>query len=172
MGRTLVLFRHFAPSYIVTDRTERPPIRAIEFSGTPLRILIVEDDAMLAFAMEEMLTTGGHEVVGLAREEQLAFKISVSQKPDLALVDFALARGSSGADAARNLHERCGVPSVFVSATPGDCRKALPATGTLGCLRKPFVSAELNGAVAVAEALIRGEAVGLLPSGMELYAQT
>ena len=61
-----------------------------------MKILIVEDDAMLALSMDEWLTEVGHIVVGLARDPATAFRIAQQARPDLALVDLQLARAHWG----------------------------------------------------------------------------
>jgi DNA-binding response OmpR family regulator len=65
-----------------------------------MRILIVEDEAMIAFVIESALSAAGHQVVGPARDEPLALSLATTQKPGIALVDLRLARGSSGCEAA------------------------------------------------------------------------
>jgi response regulator NasT len=135
-----------------------------------MRILIVEDDAMFAFAIDDALSNAGHEIVGLARDEHAALDMAMVKRPDLALVDLRLARDTSGANAARLMRERHGIPSVFVSSSPEDCRREAKETGALGCLSKPFMDRDLISVVKIAEHIIEGRAIDLRPRGFEVYA--
>lgn len=134
-----------------------------------MRILIVEDDAMFAFAIDDALSNAGHEIVGFARDEYAALDMAAVKEPDLALMDLRLARDTSGANAARLLRERFGIPSVFVSSSPEDCRRAAKESGALGCLSKPFMDQDLISVVAIAEHIIQGRAIDLRPRGFEVY---
>jgi DNA-binding response OmpR family regulator len=134
-----------------------------------MRILIVEDEAIVAFSMDDALTAAGQTVVGIARDEQTAIGLAEQYRPDLALVDLSLARGCSGAAVAQSLRERLGIPAIFVSGFPLDCRKVSSHIGALGCLSKPFDDEDLIGAIAVAEAVLDGKSPASLPKGLELY---
>jgi DNA-binding response OmpR family regulator len=132
-----------------------------------MRILVVEDEAMVAFAIESALSGAGHQVVGLARDEPLALSLATTRQPGIALVDLRLARGSSGAEVARRLYEM-GIQTVFVSANPQDC-KASAAPGVIGCLSKPFTDADLVATVDAAERLMRGDRPKMIPGNLEIY---
>jgi DNA-binding response OmpR family regulator len=134
-----------------------------------MKILIVEDDAMLALSMDEALSEAGHIVVGLARDPTAAFWIAKNSGPDLALVDLTLARETSGAEVARHLRKRFGVPAIFVSGSPGDCKKVGFKIGVLGCLAKPFTPDELVRAVDVAFTITQRQNPERVPPNMELY---
>ncbi|WP_152044570.1 response regulator [Aureimonas psammosilenae] len=104
-----------------------------------LRILIVEDELILAMDLEDVLTDAGYEVVGLAADMHQALKIAASEKPDIAIMDVNLARGTNGVETARRLRLDLDVPSLFVSgnldpktrANAADCKP-------LGFVPKPF----------------------------------
>lgn len=134
-----------------------------------MRILIVEDEVIVALTMEDALSSAGHTVVGIARDEKNAVRLAKRERPDLALVDLYLAHDSSGADTARQMRETLGVPSVFVSGNPVDCRRLGSTAGVFGCLRKPFTEQDLLDAVAVAEAVLARQMPNRVPSGLELY---
>jgi DNA-binding response OmpR family regulator len=134
-----------------------------------MKILIVEDDVMVALSMDEALSDVGHIVVGLARDPAAAFRIVKESRPDLALVDLRLARDTSGAEVARHLRDRYGVPAVFVSGNPGDCKKVGFHIGALGCLAKPFTPDELVEAVGVAYRMTQQQSPERVPVNMELY---
>lgn len=135
-----------------------------------MRILIVEDEAIIALAIDSVLVDTGHSVVGIARDVATALAIAAAQRPDLALVDLNLANTTSGAVAARHLLEMYGVPAIFVSGNPTDCRRVGPRAGALGCLSKPFKDAELVQTIDAAQALIAGRSPGVAPGALELYS--
>jgi CheY-like chemotaxis protein len=82
-----------------------------------MKILIVDDDVLVALGMDDTLSGAGHHVVGLAREEGLAIRTAASTSPDLALIDLRLARDGSGAEVARKLRRNLGIAVVFVSGS-------------------------------------------------------
>jgi CheY-like chemotaxis protein len=135
-----------------------------------MRILIVEDEAIIALAIDSVLVDTGHSVVGIARDVATALAIAAAQRPDLALVDLNLANTTSGAVAARHLLEMYGVPAIFVSGNPTDCRRLGLRAGALGCLSKPFKDTELIQTIAAAQALIAGRSPGVSPGALELYS--
>lgn len=134
-----------------------------------MRILIVEDDAMFAFAIEDALSTVGHEIVGFARDRDSAVELADRERPDLVLMDLRLARQTSGAVAAREIRERCNIPSIFISSSPEDCRKEAKPTGAWGCLSKPFTDRDLVNVVEIAAAMMTGHQHTLRPRGFEFY---
>jgi DNA-binding response OmpR family regulator len=133
-----------------------------------MRILLVEDESLLASTMDKALTEAGHDVVGAAREQVEAVRMAGLFVPQLALVDFSLARGTSGAEAAQEMLTAYGVRSMFVSATPANCRDATDVAA-LGCLSKPFTDDELVEAVRVAQSLIEGESLHDVPGNLDVY---
>jgi DNA-binding response OmpR family regulator len=134
-----------------------------------MRILIVEDEALIAFGMGEVLHEAGHAVSGYARDEYSALRMATQDKPDLALVDLHLARGSSGATVARLLRQRHGIPSIYVSGNPAECHTVGRMAGGFGCLAKPFNDGDLVGAVAVVEQVMKGRYPQMIPVALELY---
>lgn len=130
-----------------------------------MRVLIVEDEALVAMEIEGMLGLAGHEAVAQADDLDSAVEAAESAKPDLALVDIQLAQGSNGLDVAAALKER-GIPVVFAT---GNCPTSKGRDVALGCLHKPITDRSLAGALAAAEALIQGRQPPPLPSAMHLY---
>ena len=111
----------------------------------PLRILIVEDEAMIAMLYAEVLAGLGHETSTIARTEDEAVAAARSFRPDLMIVDHHLHQGSGVAAVNRILAEGF-VPHVFVSGeiTCGESGK-MPV-----CLQKPFNEAQLVAAIEAA----------------------
>lgn len=130
-----------------------------------MRVLIVEDEALVAMEIEGMVGLAGHEAVGQADDLLSAMEAADLEHPDLALVDIRLAQGSSGLDVAAAMKER-GIPVVFAT---GNCPTTDGRDVALGCLHKPITDSSLAGALAAAEALIAGRQPPPLPSAMHLY---
>src|SRR5690606_510542 len=81
-----------------------------------LRIMIVEDEMLLALDLEDMLHNAGYTVVGQASDmaQALALAESIGGAFDLAIMDVNLARGTSGVETAAALRRRWNVPCLFV----------------------------------------------------------
>ena len=112
-----------------------------------MKILIVEDEAIIALLVEQVLVTLGHEVMTVARTAGMAFDIARRSTPDLALLDIRLA-GGSGVEVARWLKQR-GVPSIFMTASLIEAEANRDAV--LGCISKPFTDRDVERAVRWAE---------------------
>jgi DNA-binding response OmpR family regulator len=135
-----------------------------------MRLLIVEDDIMIAESMQDVAIEAGHDVVGLAHRSGVALSLAQTALPDLALVDMHLSNGESGAEVAHLMRVLFGIPSMFVSGNPSDCRNAAKLTRALGCLSKPFVDAELAAALSFAQAVLDCETPNSAPLNFEGYA--
>ena len=83
---------------------------------SPLRILIVEDEILIALELESLLQDAGHEVVGIAASFDEAIAIGSDLSPDLAFVDIHLADGPTGVDVARQLARDFGIMVLFMTA--------------------------------------------------------
>ncbi|MDB5651841.1 MAG: hypothetical protein JWL62_3361 [Hyphomicrobiales bacterium] len=115
---------------------------------TMLRILIVEDEFLIALDLEDLLTEFGYSVCGIASSADDAEQMAGELKPDLILTDIQLARGSSGIEAARSIQARFHIPSVFLSAQAEECTQAEIAPMSLGCLQKPCLPSKLRSTLA------------------------
>lgn len=123
-------------------------------------ILIVEDDWIVARAVEKTLEAAGYgvtDVVGCAHE---ALSSVERQKPDLALVDIGLCDDDDGIELARELRHRQGIPVVYVTAH-SDAQTLARAADThpAGYVLKPFQEGQLLSAVTIALAQ-RGATTG------------
>lgn len=112
------------------------------------KILIVEDEAIIAEGMSVILTTAGHHVVGIATDEASAVKQAAAGRPDLVLMDVKLANGSDGIETARCLQAQGPVSLVFVSAhLDTTTRQRAAAVHPAGYLAKPYSPEKLLEAV-------------------------
>ncbi len=88
-------------------------------AATAGRILIIEDEAIIAMDIESLVTEMGHAVIGVARTHEGATKMGHADRPDLILADIQLADNSSGIDAVNELLAEFGrIPTVFITAFP------------------------------------------------------
>jgi DNA-binding NarL/FixJ family response regulator len=111
-----------------------------------MRLLIAEDDELVVLGLTLVIEQLGYTVCGIARTASEAVTLAELHHPDLALVDVALADGSNGLSAARDISGRLGIPVVVCSAhaTAADAL----AAGASRFLMKPF------GIDALAEAVL------------------
>jgi CheY-like chemotaxis protein len=107
------------------------------------RVLIVEDEAILAFVLEELITDGGFEIAGVATRLETALAIIQAGVCEAAVLDANLV-GVSAAPAALALTER-GVPFVVLSGYSRDQLRAAFTVAT--CLQKPCQPVSLIGAL-------------------------
>lgn len=120
-----------------------------------MRILIVEDNALVALDLEQQLLDLGHEVVGIATTASEAIDMGRTRGPELALMDVLLADGSNGVDAAERLKGEFGIPSVYITATLPDTLEA--RRHGLGHLKKPFTQEQVSRAMDSVEAILTGQ---------------
>jgi two-component system, response regulator PdtaR len=140
-------------------------ISSVEIDAPSLRLLVIEDEALVAMLIEDALTLHGHAVVGVADSATAAIEMAEREQPDMALCDVRLTDGFTGTRVAEMLAAR-GVPCLYLSANcPGESEHPL----VLGCLPKPFHTGSIGKAVRAAHAAVRGERPRELPAGMTLY---
>ena len=121
-----------------------------------MRILIVEDEALIAWMLADSLEDAGHEVVGPAATMAEALALcEAAPPPELAVLDVNLRDGSSGVDLARALFERWGVLSIFASAQTMEARRARDIA--LGCIRKPYAPQTVLRCVETAREVLDGK---------------
>ena len=88
------------------DLTASPAVSEGQRMSDPLRILIVEDEALLLMQLEMMLEDEGHIVVGTAMSSDEAISVADKTHPDLAFVDIHLLDGPTGLSVAQHLRTR------------------------------------------------------------------
>jgi two-component system, response regulator PdtaR len=115
------------------------------------RILIIEDDLLIASQMEAALLDSGFDVVGIATTEREALQLAERQTPELAVVDIRLAGDRDGVDTAIELFRSHGIRCVFASAySDQHARRRAEPAAPLGWLQKPYSMASLTNTVRAA----------------------
>jgi len=116
-----------------------------------MRIIVVEDDALIALDIASLLEDLGHEVCAEAADAYTAWKLAEDEKPDLAVVDIRLARNTDGGVLARKLYDKLGVRSLFVSGSiTDDFRRDMAGINPVGFLGKPLTRRNLRAVLAAA----------------------
>jgi len=121
-----------------------------------MRVLIVEDEALVALELEELLLGEGFEVVGSAANAAQAIDLGRRHRPDLALLDLNLADGLTGPRIAETLvHERLATV-VFVTGQAN----LLPSDlhGAFGVIEKPCVDRAMVEALRFLSSYLCGKA--------------
>lgn len=127
------------------------------------RILIVEDEPLVAFDNEHLLSASGYEVVATVDSLADAQAVIEGEALDLILTDIRLRGAGDGMDVARAAGGR-GVHVLFVS---GHCPPEAEALA-IGILAKPYNDVDLKAALEVVEAIVGGRKVRKLPRGLKL----
>ena len=96
-----------------------------------VRILIAEDEAIIAMYIGMTLREAGHQVIGSVVRLDECLKLAEQQVPELALIDIDLGSGGSGIGVARVLLDRWGIMSIFVSAQQLEARKNMGAASAM-----------------------------------------
>lgn len=109
-----------------------------------LRVLIVEDDALVVMLLAELLAEMGHEVCGSVSTEADAVAFALRHRPDLMIVDAALAKGSGISVIEEICRGGAPVAHLFLSGDPGKIRARRPLAVVVG---KPFRKAQLAKAI-------------------------
>lgn len=114
-----------------------------------VRILIVEDEALIAMDLRLTVESLGFRALGTAFSGEESLRKVESLRPDVVLMDIRLKGEMDGVTAADEIYSRFGVPVIYLSAYTDDqtlLRTRHP--GSYGCLPKPFEPSDLRNAIA------------------------
>jgi CheY-like chemotaxis protein len=110
-----------------------------------MRVLIVEDEILIALDLEMRIEGLGHEIVGTAVSEQEAVKAARATLPDLVLMDLRLVGPSSGKAAALAIRRELDIPSIILSGNVHEITEAEKAAiRPFAMLSKPLVGQQLE----------------------------
>src|SRR5882724_2934649 len=115
------------------------------------RILIVDDEIIIARELEERLKQLGYEVVGIAASGREATALALEARPDLVLMDIVLQGEMDGIQAAAEIRATLGIPVIYVTAYTD--RKTLDrarVTEPFAYIVKPFSEGELHANIEMA----------------------
>lgn len=130
-----------------------------------MKVMIVEDEMLLAMELESEVEMAGHQVTGVAMSSSQAKEQISTSRPDFAFVDIHLMDGPTGVDVGREL-AAAGIPYVFVS---GNIKK-IPEdfAGALGAIEKPYTMNGMKNALAYVSAIVQGDDSGSPPVSLVL----
>jgi DNA-binding NtrC family response regulator len=110
---------------------------------TALRILIAEDDAVIAWSLSDLLEVLGHTICAVTDTETATVAAALLHHPDLMIVDEGL-RNGSGIVAVQDIEMTLSVPHIFAT---GDIYRVLKAEPNAIVLQKPYHATALLSAI-------------------------
>lgn len=131
------------------------------------RIVIIEDEFLVALDMQVGLEDAGHEVIGVGDDWTSAMQLA-ELEPNVALVDINLCDGATGPSIGAWLGQEIGCTVIFVTANPRQID--IPIPGALGVMIKPVDSRQVIEAVDFAVAARQGRPTPTPPPGLMLLA--
>ena len=113
-----------------------------------IKILIVEDDSIIAMFTREILSRKGYTVLNAVSSAEEAMAMVESESPDLILMDITLDGPIDGIEATRKIMSSNNVPVIFITAnTDEHTLKRAHEAGAFGLLRKPFMPNDLYSSI-------------------------
>ncbi len=115
------------------------------------RILVVEDETIVALDLQNSLKILGYEVVGHASSGEEAIAKANAMHPDLVLMDIILKGEMDGVQAADTIRAQLNIPIIFLTACADErTLQRAKVTEAFGYLLKPFEERELHGHIEIA----------------------
>ena len=115
------------------------------------KILIVEDESIVALELESRLTDLGYSVCGIVSCGADAIKTAVDQKPDIILMDINIKGPIDGVVTAEKIKEIIDIPIIFLTAfTDSNTLQRAKITEPYGYIVKPFEERELHTSIEIA----------------------
>ncbi len=114
-----------------------------------LRVLIVEDEALIGLHLQGVLRELGHSVSGIAPSLRTALAVAAGTPSDLAIVDVGLVGdGGDGIDTAAALRDRYGIPSLLMTgASFEELGERIEEAKPVGLLTKPYTEEDIANAL-------------------------
>ena len=116
---------------------------------TRARVLIIEDEPIIAMDIEAIVTDLGHSVTGIAATRAEAQTMVAAEAPGLVLADIQLRDGSSGIEAVKHILAQQAVPAIFITGFPELLLTGQRPEPTF-LITKPFAVASVQAAIAQA----------------------
>jgi DNA-binding response OmpR family regulator len=132
------------------------------------KVLIAEDDLVMADMLTEVLVHSGYEVCGIACTVDKAVELGERHKPDLAILDLRLAREGVGTEIAARLSSRGSMGILYATGNVGQMGRLTKADGQ-ACIRKPYRPEDVVHALKIVEQIVSaGEVAGPFPKGFKV----
>lgn len=127
------------------------PSPLVEFGEHALKLLVVEDEGVIALDIRKALTLLGHTVTDVAGSSEEAVRAADKNTPDVVLMDIHLKGNEDGITAASRIRAKHDVAIIFLTAhSDRDTINRVKAVDPYGYLIKPFTSASLNVTIEMA----------------------
>lgn len=115
------------------------------------RVLVVEDEAIVAMGIKHKLENMGHTVVEMVASGENAIRAAKEHYPDIILMDIVIKGDMDGIDAAKIIHDTNDIPIIYLTAYADDeILERARVTQPYGYIIKPFKSSELNANIEMA----------------------
>jgi len=115
-----------------------------------IRILIVEDEYLIAFSFKLELERMEYEVLEPIAYGQEAVEIAAQERPDFVIMDMGLAGPISGLEAARQIITQQNIPVIFMTGHSDDkTLEQIQALKPVACLIKPIVGKQIHMAITI-----------------------
>jgi DNA-binding NarL/FixJ family response regulator len=113
-----------------------------------MKILLVEDEEIIAHVHRLFIEMGGHEVVAWTDNAEDAVRMAEELKPDVIVMDIRINSEKDGVDATKEIQEKHPTPVIYVSGNSDKWTlDRIATTNYLGFLVKPILANELNDAI-------------------------
>lgn len=133
-----------------------------------MRVLIVEDEPILASLIAETLEEEGYEIVGPAYDETEALRLATVYPIDVAFVDINLSGHEEGIDLANFLRANHGIFSLFITGQVVVARER--GSDSIGVLSKPYSLEDLASAAVIVKSWLVGERASIPnPLSLEIF---
>ena len=112
------------------------------------KILIVEDELIVATDLKKRLEDMGHEIVGIEGDGKSAIKKTVETEPDLILMDITLKGELDGIETAQQIQEDYDIPLIYLSGrNDNNTLERAKITDPSGFIIKPFIDKGIEKAL-------------------------
>jgi chemotaxis response regulator CheB len=139
------------PASEIAAKIEELSAPARETRAESPRILIVEDESVVATSLQRRLAKMEYDVIDWVPTGEAAIERAEQERPDLILMDIHLAGSLNGIDAARCIWEKLQIPVVYCTAHADvETLRAVQATESYGYVVKPFQSGAVRAAIQLA----------------------
>ena len=130
------------------------------------KVLIVEDDLMVADFLEEVLVDAGYEVCGIARTVADGIELGRQHNPDLGVIDLRLMGGEHGTEVAAALRRRGRFGVLYATGNPD--HPILSQAEGEGCITKPYLASTVVSALRVVRETMSNRPPSNTPRGFRL----
>jgi CheY-like chemotaxis protein len=135
-----------------------------------VKVVIAEDDLLIADLLEDVLVGAGFEVCGMAASVGEAIDLCNQRHPDLAVIDMRLADGGRGTEIVAGLEDHTGLGVLYATGNAG--HTGLIASDGDACITKPYQAADIVRALHLVRELVEtGKTTKPFPRNFELLRQ-